>query len=415
MVDKMVSNNKTVWYDEKGLISKDVEKAIRNEKIFVEHEKDWEYYYPLSAKDHIKDVFERGTVIENKRNGYLMVSNLVCKHWKYGEEIAMFLDGGEISKDELCNRCKYMMLQYVGECTHNKSFAPLNGDVYCERKKPESYLQLKPGYAHEWRFSRYITMKPSDILENMNSYKRTAAWRECVKKIRKEFCENCYKYRSQSCQDGYTARNVGGYGSKPHECIRTKKEIIDDAKERIKDKYGSMNVFFHLLCQSGRYIKYKDPLTNRTSERVLSVPYVKNKTYNIKTHDWEKRKIGFYMAWSWYPFEMKNTTYEHITFKQCEKERNTNFITLRELEKNYGVEKKRYRKKYDELLATALLYLYKARYTPGSYVGDYNKRHLSIGLKHNRLEIKTGDSYCKHGKTQNFESMDQFKNIFPAL
>lgn len=155
-----------------------------------------------------------------------------------------------------------------------------------------------------------------------------------------------------------------------------------------------MSDFFHMLLQCGQTVDYKDKKTNRTSKRIISMPVVKD---GVK---------GFYMAWNRYPYNIDKYP-EYWKYSE-DKKKHENFISFYRLKKKFGEKKGRYKKKYDELLCCAYLFLSKA-YNPGHYINvdGYSNYMISIELIKNQglwnskkswliLQSFTGDSTGKY-------------------
>jgi len=338
---------------------------LDEKKIYTE--RNGLYFFPLNALEHIKKNFNN-CIIKKKNDYYQKESCFVvnpcikCKanyrFWEH-DKINILHDGKILQADNICNHCKHMLQEYVGECDQ-EAFEPVEGWQF-KSNGNDGFLRIKPGYTHSYDFGTDINFDADLIIERMNEYKKRGQWAKHAKEIKKEFCENCFKYRTSTCKSGFHA------GRNPIMCMEGKEETLLKVKRKIVKEFGSMSTFFHMLLQCGQTVDYKDPYTHRTSKRVVSVPVIKN---GVK---------GFYMAWTRHPY---NIDYYPDRWGHSEEDKkHENFISFSKFKKQYDLKKERYRKRYDELLCCAYLFLRRVAYDPGTYLNIKSYRNYFVSLR----------------------------------
>ena len=341
-------------------------------------------------------LFDNCTIAMQQNNAYVIKSILcpnMLKNIRFHKEYEVMIieQGDVVASDKICNRCKRMVHNIVGEC-HNDTYSPNkqgepNWSFRIASSEFEKYLFIKPGYVREQDFSEDLSFSKEHVAERIEEYKDRGKWRAQLNEIRNEFCRTCIKYHTKTCKKGYT-----GY-TKPTKCMYEKEKLIERLREETKKDFGSMARAFWYFSQCGNEFQYMDGKTKRKSMRHIAVPGSK---------DGDMKPKGFYMSLVRYPYglgDYGSRTHRYSWNKDGTKAKPKydTYIPLSQYKKEFStlVRNVKYKKKlHEELVCIAyLIYRYICA-TPGAQTGlGYGTSYLIyLGINTGWSEYGTSSS-----------------------
>jgi hypothetical protein len=359
------------------------------------------------AEKRIKELFDNCTAIVENDHTYILPS-IPCANFlqsldqsrqfytrvtnyggtiKYESHATIVIKNGEVCKiDSICNKCKHMVKKYVGEC-HERKFEPNKSEItqqFMTKPTFDEFKYIKPGYIREDDFSRSIEFTKEHIKKRIEDYEARGKWRTQLNKIRTEFCKDCIKYHTRTCQKGYS-----GY-QHPVKCKYTEEKLKERLKAEMKQDFGSMGRAFWFFTNCGQTIQYKDKYTKRKSRRYIAIPGSNNGGYRAK---------GFYMSLARYPYSIGDYgTRSHRWRSDKEKEkRYENYISLKRYDEEFAHIKQdiNYKKKlHEELIYTAYLIYKHMSASPGTQTGlGYGTSYLMyLAITGHEVEVGIGNS-----------------------
>lgn len=351
------------------------------------------------AKRRAQQLFDNCTMVIESTQMYvikkMLCSNELKSIMNYKKFTPITIERGKICHpDKTCERCKYMVKKYVGECYSN-DFTPNKqgeeGWTFRTNDPFREFVFVKPGYIRDRDFSEEVDFTKENVEKRIEEYADRGKWRTQLNQVRKEFCKDCVKYHTKTCQRGYN-----GY-QKPVKCMYLKEKLIERLVAEIKADFGSVSRAHWFFSQCGQSIQYRDPYTKRNSKRYIAVPG--NRKGDLKA-------TGFFMSFARYPYEVgdygsRGHKYRWRSDAQKAKEKKyENYISLEKYLKEYKelLQETKYRKKLHEEVTCAAYLIYKyVTSTPGEQTGlGYGTTYLIynsiIGTNHNVIKIGIGNS-----------------------
>lgn len=351
------------------------------------------------AKKLAQKLFDNCTVIIENTQIYvikrMLCSNELKSIMHYKEFTPIIIEHGKICQpDKTCERCKNMVKKYVGEC-YSDEFVPnkqgQEGWAFRTNEPFRDFVFVKPGYVKDRDFAEDVDFTRETVEKRIEEYSDRGKWRTQLNQVRKEFCKDCVKYHTKTCQRGYN-----GY-QKPVKCMYLKEKLIERLVAEIKVDFGSLSRAHWFFSQCGQIIQYKDPYTKRVSKRYIAVPG--NRKGDLKV-------TGFFMSLARYPYGVgdygnRGHRYRWRSDAQMKKDKKyENYISLERYMKEYKeiLQKTKYEKKLHEELTCAAYLIYRyVTSTPGEQTGlGYGTTYLIyisiIGTAHNVIEVGIGNS-----------------------
>lgn len=354
---------------------------------------------------YIKQYFDNVTIVLKKE--HIEVSEgLYCEQspeldqhyiWQQhakSNDVYHIIDGESYAGGHLCEYCEHFMRKVIGECKHSKYIPAAD-----EKKRTHPYmitdafddlLEVKRGYIKEYEFGDDILFTKENIREQVTYYKKKGKDAQKRNKVRREICrgKDCLKYRTDACPKGW-----GGFGS-VDACYLGWDFLTKALKPMIQRDFGSMKKAFWYFNQCGQNISYKDPNTNRHSDRLIAVPAAKNGS---------TKATGFFMGRPQYPFYLGDY-HRKIRWQPTSSgdvtrmTKHEAYLSKKEYMQKYPglVVNEPYKKKEHEELVYTIYALYRIKHvTPGKpqyIIGAMQEYDIALGMHKNQILYKYGNS-----------------------
>jgi hypothetical protein len=342
--------------------------------------------------DRLLTLFDNTTIMIEKTT-IVICQGLFCPNdhrMPYDAEVFNIMNGKMVNKNTLCEDCKHMVEQYLGEC-REQTFKMEGKDKFLPAFKRlpafDNYQFISKGYLQEHDFSNDIIFNEAHAEGRIEELKERGIHRTHLNKIRKEYCAFCVKYKTTSCKTGYRSTEYDGV----NRCKFTPWELQDALEKGVEKDFGSMANAFWYFSQCGVEFRYMDKKTRRWSYRVLGVPTGING---------EITPTGFFMSMERYPYSIgtyagrSSSWYRHS--KKEESDRRENYISKERFKKNFPekVKKVRYKKAYKIAVLIAYMYYKHVANTPGmsAYCSRNANYLISIGINGQEAEVKAGNA-----------------------